>query len=701
MKYGSYGIDTKSLKELFNSKEFTLPLYQRDYSWQKPQFDSFRESLEELMVPDEHYEDSRTTMFLSQFVFADSPSLTQAIMGRRQDDPRIQAKIGLLEKAEGLEIVDGQQRLTTIHIVIHCMLSKVNQEYHKINKTNKIHTEPSTPVQRCLNQVGKINKWFLKQENIIDHFCENKKLCEKTRLFPDIHKDVWNLIFDSGLEFKAKRTKWNKMVKDTRANGYYENSDGDQGRLKSGDRALWNSYAYFTAFFDDYDIENYTPIKTDQFIHLWERLLVNAGGEDTAAHSTELIAKRFDDGVFIFNALNTKNKQLSAADLVKMHAYELCMKSSDSLVRSDKAEEFMIQFNELESNESLSQTDSNLVNYLRVYLVSKHGRKVKNISTERYITIANSTLYKAYQSSIRDVKEMQEAFRELKRLVPIYEMIKTKKTHKIENIGQKRGYKKLAKTVKRMNVLLPALSTFDHILLHAFNKFRDRSSTDHYTYDENIDELQKIMDTIYRFSVRHYTICNERANIVMTALDKDHNKLIGASDIDTFYETLCETLKSIQPTQAVFLESFKDFSEEENTKSIIMLWEIEESLTADHNDTSKFQCEHIFPRNGHDKWREDYDKKFSHSETTINNLMQKRYYLGNLTLLMEEDNNTLGDKPIDEKLPYYLEGKGGYRLGIYELFSKAFEENNKEWIDSSVDKLQSLYAAELEKIFKV
>ena len=68
---------------------------------------------------------------------------------------------------------------------------------------------------------------------------------------------------------------------------------------------------------------------------------------------------------------------------------------------------------------------------------------------------------------------------------------------------------------------------------------------------------------------------------------------------------------------------------------------------------------------------------------------------------MEEDNNTLGDKPIDEKLPYYLEGKGGYRLGIYELFSKAFEENNKEWIDSSVDKLQSLYAAELEKIFKV
>jgi len=702
MKYGSYEIRTKSLKELFQAKEFSLPLYQRDYSWTKVQLEGFKESLEALMtITDDQYDDSRTTMFLSQFVFADSPIKNMEVLDRRNNDNRLRAKSGDLMQVQGLEIVDGQQRLTTLHIVIHCMLSKVDSAYHRRNRKTVSTSQATSALQQCQSQIGKINEWFLKEENTIDYFCENKGLAEKTRLFPDIHRDIWCLIFNNDIDFKAKKKIWNTILKEVRAKGYYKNSQEETCKLKDGDRKLWTAYDYFYNFFNGFDIETYTPGETDKFLSLWNKLLVNANTDETAAHSTELIAKRFEDGVFVFNALNTKNKQLSAADLVKMHAYELCMKNNDEAVRSEKAMTFMDDFNELESNEVFAK-ETDLVNYFRVYLVSKYGRKVKNIASGRYITISNSTLYKAYQSTIDSVGQMQNVFRELRNLLPIFEMIKNRSAKSINEIGQKDSYKKLSKTVERMNILLPSLSAFDHVLLNVFNKFKDRQTANKvYKYDDNIDGLQKIMTLIYKFSVRHYTICGERGNTVMTALDKEQKKLDETNDIEKYYEILSQALKKIQPSKKVFLEQFIEFTEKDNAKSKIMLWEIEEHMRSDHNDTSKFECEHIFPKDGHAKWKEDYENIFSDGSTIISNLKEKRFHLGNLTLLTRQDNNLLGDTILTDKLPYYLEGKGGYTLGIFELFHKAYKNNNQQWTDDSVIGLQELYAYELEKIFKV
>lgn len=93
-----------TIQELFTDKVFRVPDYQRGYAWEPRQLDEFWEDLEYLSPDREHY------------------AGTVIIHGR---DGQVLDEEGKAHKA--FDIVDGQQRLTTIVVLLNCLFAEFNK----------------------------------------------------------------------------------------------------------------------------------------------------------------------------------------------------------------------------------------------------------------------------------------------------------------------------------------------------------------------------------------------------------------------------------------------------------------------------------------------------------------------------------------------------------------------------------------------
>ena len=94
--------NTSALGNLFNiaNEQFYIPAYQRRYAWGKPQLDALFNDINQLGENDSHL--LGTILFLTE-------SHTGGI--------------------NRLEVVDGQQRITTISIILKVILDKLLEKY--------------------------------------------------------------------------------------------------------------------------------------------------------------------------------------------------------------------------------------------------------------------------------------------------------------------------------------------------------------------------------------------------------------------------------------------------------------------------------------------------------------------------------------------------------------------------------------------
>jgi uncharacterized protein with ParB-like and HNH nuclease domain len=97
-----------SLEELFSGKAFRVPDYQRGYAWETPQWDDFLEDLEYLSPGKHHY--------------TGTVILHQQAKNLRDEEGKTHSLF---------DIVDGQQRLTTVVILLSC----ISSEFEKTNTT--------------------------------------------------------------------------------------------------------------------------------------------------------------------------------------------------------------------------------------------------------------------------------------------------------------------------------------------------------------------------------------------------------------------------------------------------------------------------------------------------------------------------------------------------------------------------------------
>ena len=90
---------TESTLEGFfqGEKQFFIPVYQRAYSWEKPQWKIFLEDLEEATKGENHY-------FFGNVL------------------------LEIIERDKSFDIIDGQQRLTTIIIFVRCLVNVLDSK---------------------------------------------------------------------------------------------------------------------------------------------------------------------------------------------------------------------------------------------------------------------------------------------------------------------------------------------------------------------------------------------------------------------------------------------------------------------------------------------------------------------------------------------------------------------------------------------
>ena len=113
------------LRDLFNDSLFEIPDYQRGYDWTSKEVEDFWNDLNDLEPPRHHY--------LGTIVLFD---LNSSVI---RDYVQTQYK--------RYHVVDGQQRLTTVFILLKCMLD----EYSKLAEKKSEFKENVTALERQLS----------------------------------------------------------------------------------------------------------------------------------------------------------------------------------------------------------------------------------------------------------------------------------------------------------------------------------------------------------------------------------------------------------------------------------------------------------------------------------------------------------------------------------------------------------------------
>ena len=98
--------NTFSIRQLFNGRIFTIPDYQRGYSWEVSNVEDFLDDLDYLKPGRFHYTGT-------------------VVLHGRPDAPQVTDQFGV--PLESADVVDGQQRLTTIVILLDCIRAELER----------------------------------------------------------------------------------------------------------------------------------------------------------------------------------------------------------------------------------------------------------------------------------------------------------------------------------------------------------------------------------------------------------------------------------------------------------------------------------------------------------------------------------------------------------------------------------------------
>ena len=117
-------INQKTLEIFYTGKFFEIPLYQRDYSWNDDNIDDLFEDINESI-------ETKTNHYIGTFILSQ-------------------------KKEEGsYEIVDGQQRLTTLTMLLNLLINNLDSNNDKIiNREKFIHSDNKYRLE-LLNQNGR------------------------------------------------------------------------------------------------------------------------------------------------------------------------------------------------------------------------------------------------------------------------------------------------------------------------------------------------------------------------------------------------------------------------------------------------------------------------------------------------------------------------------------------------------------------
>ena len=182
----------QSLSEIFNNRIFRIPDFQRGYSWEERQLDDFWEDIQNLHPNKIHYIGLLTVEPISNSDIQN--------MEKWKDD------LWLLKKGmTAYYVIDGQQRLTTLIILLHEILRTFSED-EGINFGSKSEWTERF-LYRSFNQIYKSFVFGYEKDNPSDEFFKTRILEQESSAADKYPETLYtaNLMFAK--EYFAKKLK--------------------------------------------------------------------------------------------------------------------------------------------------------------------------------------------------------------------------------------------------------------------------------------------------------------------------------------------------------------------------------------------------------------------------------------------------------------------------------------------------------------
>lgn len=335
--------DPKSTRvgRLFTDNYFVVPVYQRNYDWEKSQITDFWNDIKD--VADES--GSKDSHFLGQIVTFENDDGWQ-------------------------EIIDGQQRLATSLILI-AAIKDISAE---------------------------MSQKYFKSENYDD----GGNIEQGYRLF-DIKKQAMDIIKgEDSLKHSSLIVKENSAHDQHIEEYFYKLTHSFSEHLKNNGettpaKKMYNAYAKFQKWITD-DLKHQKTVegRIDRLLTIFNSFIDNFYVVMIPTHSQI-------DAYTIFETLNTRGKNLEAADIIKNHVMANLSNSA-------------------EDTESANKAWSKIAN---VFNDNSHkiSRFIRTYWASRYKVVTEAKLYRAINGSITSGKQAREFLTNLEKLVGIYSVL--------------------------------------------------------------------------------------------------------------------------------------------------------------------------------------------------------------------------------------------------------------------------------------
>lgn len=294
-------IDQKTVKDLFSAKKtkFLIPDYQRPYAWGEDECQTLWEDLFNFSFPEkncDNFDSDSDEYFLGPIVTF------------KNDDG-------------DMEIIDGQQRLTTLMLSLRAFYDKFkNMKDDKSAKTRK-------QIEQCL--------W-------------------KTDEFGDANKD--ELKIDSEVATDNDKDEFSKILR--------------TGSVSKGKSSYAKNYEYFQNKIEEFTKEyvSYTPLLPLRIMQNCILLPIEAESQDTALR--------------IFSTLNDRGKPLSDADIFKAQFYKHYSNKGEKESFIEKWKDLEVLCNSIFKTSSGSALDEIFTRYM-YYERAKQGIKLSTTEALR------------------------------------------------------------------------------------------------------------------------------------------------------------------------------------------------------------------------------------------------------------------------------------------------------------------------------
>lgn len=541
----------KNISEvLVNSKlPFKVPEFQRDFVWGENEIDDL---LNDFMEDSDNFE--RETNELSGYLLGN---------------------IVLIESNKNLEVIDGQQRLTTITIIF-----KALQTYAKQKSKDK--TEFS---DTWINYSSTLPKGY----SLVGDFGDYKGL---------------KIQHDPSLSFGDF---YARLMRDEISDDYKIENNSDNN-IKS-------IYDYVLDYIEDRDLSEKQIIRFINYLNNNVYLIMTTAPNESKAFQ-------------LFEVLNDRGRALDALDLIKNLALKTIVSESNTSLKA----EFLSNWKEFSKNLEYPLTKDKRRNkivaskFLSNYFLAAYGDNVKKNNLLKYFK--NKLKYWNSNDLVNFSKELSITSKVYSRLdVQEYTSYSSKNENLLiilyEILGVEQSKTMLIPFYKLTNetdkeLLIDAIIRYVTSVLFSFNQ-------------------TNVIESFIPQMIKHYHSYDKELGTVKHTIEFINKEITKyTSDIETLLPT----------------RRFENKNGSTSTKAILLYRLLEgyfcERVEAIHKEKSKkYTIEHILSQKIDIK---DYTEL---GFEDVDEFMQYKNKIGNLTLIYSTDNSSLGNKAFVNKLPHY------------------------------------------------